>query len=152
MTLSSLIQPRVSLKSWIRNRGKGQSEAVYYALVTEGYELLRKHVSLGVQVVSPLLLGHKLELLKLGIRAMRLNENAQEVLTALQKVGRGFDSLESAWKVFHNTHLHNLELKANEIDGAYKKLQKEFHRISNDFSSDGAIQNAAPALPNLGSE
>ena len=54
------------------------SEAVYYALATEGYELLRRFTSRGVQVVSPLLLSHKIEILKMGVRAARLNENAQQ--------------------------------------------------------------------------
>jgi DNA recombination protein RmuC len=82
------------------------SEAVYYALATEGYELLRRYIALGVQVVSPLLLGHKLELLKLGIKALQLNENAQAVKASLQALARRFDSIEKAWRVFYSTHLH----------------------------------------------
>jgi len=116
------------------------SEAVYYVLATQGYELLRKHVALGVQVVSPLLLGHKLELLKLGIRALRLNENAQEVLNALQKLGRRFQGVEQAWRVFYGTHLRNLELKANEIDEAYKRLDNEFQRIATDISPGTSVE------------
>jgi len=113
------------------------SEAVYYVLATQGYDLLRKHLQLGVQVVSPLLLGHKLELLKLGIQAMRLNENAKEVLVALQRVGRCFNGVEEAWRVFHATHLRNLEMKASEIDEAYKYLDREFQRIAIDISPRG---------------
>ncbi|MBM3190222.1 MAG: DNA recombination protein RmuC, partial [Chloroflexi bacterium] len=42
------------------------SEAVYYYLVNQAYELLREYTRQGVQVVSPLTLGHKLELIKAG--------------------------------------------------------------------------------------
>jgi DNA recombination protein RmuC len=113
------------------------SEAVYYVLATEGYDLLRQYVARGVQVVSPLLLAHKLELLKLGIKALQLNENAQEVLKALQTLARRFDSIEEAWRVFYTTHLRNLDKKAGEIDETYKKLRKEFQRIATDVSVDG---------------
>lgn len=116
------------------------SEAVYYVLITEGYDLLRQYIPLGVQVVSPLLLGHKLELLKLGIRALRLNENAQEVLTTLQALSKRFDNLEKSWQIFYTTHLHNLKNKASEIDDAYKQLHKEFRRISDDTSSTNSIE------------
>jgi DNA recombination protein RmuC len=109
------------------------SEAVYYVLATEGYDLLRKYVSLGVQVVSPLLMAHKLELLKLGIKALRLNENAQEVLVALQGLGKRFNTVEGAWRVFYSTHLRNLEAKAGEVDEAYKRLYREFQRIGTDL-------------------
>jgi DNA recombination protein RmuC len=125
------------------------SEAVYYVLATEGYDLLRQYIALGVQVVSPLLLGHKLELLKLGIKALQLNENAQAVLVALQTLARRFDSIEEAWRVFYMTHLRNLESKAGEIDEAYKKLRKEFQRIATDVSPNGsspaAVEGAEPA-------
>jgi DNA recombination protein RmuC len=122
------------------------SEAVYYVLSTQGYDLLRKHVAKGVQVVSPLLLGHRLEILKLGIRALRLNENASEVLTALQKIGRRFDGIHEAWRTFHGTHLRHLETKANEIDEAYKKLQTEFQRIATDMTPDRASEEPSRSL------
>jgi DNA recombination protein RmuC len=114
------------------------SEAVYYALATEGCDLLRRYIGSGVQVLSPLLLGHKIELLKLGLRALRLNENAQEVLLALQALSRRFGTIEKAWRVFYGTHLRNLESKAGEIDEAYKRLHKEFQRIATDVSPNGS--------------
>jgi DNA recombination protein RmuC len=118
------------------------SEAVYYVLATEGYDLLRQYIPLGVQVVSPLLLGHKLELLKLGIRALRLNENAQQVSVALQALARRFENIEEAWRVFYATHLRNLESKAGDIDEAYMQLHKEFHRIATDVSPNTSSELA----------
>lgn len=112
------------------------SEAVYYVLSTEGYDLLRRYVPLGVQVISPLVLAHKLELLKLGIRALRLNENAKEVLCSLQGLAVRFKAIDDAWQVFYGTHLRNLDRKANEIDEAYKRLHLEFSRIENNLAAD----------------
>jgi hypothetical protein len=83
-------------------------------------------------------LAHKLELLKLGIKALQLNENAQEVLKALQALARRFDSVEEAWRVFYTTHLRNLDKKAGEIDEAYRKLRKEFQRIETVVSVNGS--------------
>ncbi len=39
------------------------SESVYYFLVTEAYDVLREYTKRGVQVVSPLTLSHKIELI-----------------------------------------------------------------------------------------
>jgi DNA recombination protein RmuC len=113
------------------------SEAVYYAMATEGYELLKRYTSEGVQVVSPLLLSHKIELLKMGVRAIRLNESAQQVLGLLQSLASRFKAIEDIWNVF-STHLRNLEGKADELDTAYKRLRREFDKIADDTAGSAA--------------
>ena len=45
------------------------SESVYYFLLNEAYELLRHYGRAGVQVVSPLTLSAKIELIRAGIQA-----------------------------------------------------------------------------------
>ena len=40
------------------------SEGVYWFLINESFELLREYTKNGVQVVSPLTLSHKVELIK----------------------------------------------------------------------------------------
>lgn len=109
------------------------SEAVYYALATEGYELLRQYTSQGVQVVSPLLLSHKIELLKMGVRAVRLNESAQQVLAMLQGLASRFKGVEDTWSVFC-THMRNLQGRADELENAYKRVRREFDKIADDNS------------------
>jgi DNA recombination protein RmuC len=131
------------------------SEAVYYALATEGYELLKRYTRQGVQVVSPLLLSHKLELLKMGVRAVRLNESAQQVLTLLQALASRFKALEDTWGVFFSTHVRNLGGKADELDKAYKRVRREFDKIVGDTSesvseagkTDGPNQPLQPTGP-----
>ncbi|MCX8141151.1 MAG: DNA recombination protein RmuC, partial [Gemmataceae bacterium] len=108
------------------------SEAVYYALAIEGYELLKRYISRGVQVVSPLLLSHKIELLKLGVRAVRLNECAQQVLALLQALASRFQAVEDTWSVF-TTHLRNLQSKADELDRAYRQVRREFDKLTGDI-------------------
>lgn len=120
------------------------SEAVYYCLATEGHELLRRYIGLGVHVLSPLLLAHKLELIKLGVRALRLNENARTVLSALESLAIRFRAIDEAWQVFHGTHLRNAERKAAEIDEGYKRLHLEFLRIQNELLEPGKAAGAAP--------
>ena len=106
------------------------SEAVYYFLVCEAYQLLRDYVGKGVQVVSPLTLSHKIELIKTGVHARKLSEEAERVRNDIIKLSRQFDNVDAAWRIFYGTHLKNAGNKAEELDQAYKKLRDEFDRIS----------------------
>lgn len=106
------------------------SEAVYWFLVTEGYELLRQWVKQGVQVVSPLTLAHKVELIRAGVHARKLSEEAAEVRAQLLRLGRAFRALDDEWLVFYATHLKNLTRKGDELDAAYSQLREEFARVA----------------------
>jgi len=106
------------------------SEAVYYFLLNEAYERLRDYTKRGVQVVSPLTLSHKVELIKAGVHAKKLSEDAEKVRGNLIKVSQRFGEIDELWRVFYTTHLKNLEGKAGELDEAYRKLREEFDRIS----------------------
>lgn len=55
------------------------SEAVYYSSANEEFEMLRDYAKRGVQVVSPLTLSHKIELIKAGVHAKKLSEDAENV-------------------------------------------------------------------------
>lgn len=121
------------------------SESVYYALATHGHDLLRKYVGLGVQVLSPLLMAHKLEVLRLGLRAMRLNEDARSVLASLQGLAIRFRAVDEAWQVFHATHLRNLTAKAAEIDDAYRRLGLEFRRVESECGGTAGPETPPPA-------
>jgi DNA recombination protein RmuC len=105
------------------------SESVYYFLVSEAYELLRDYVKKGVQVVSPLTLSHRIELIKAGVHAKKLSEDAEKVGKNLIRLSQRFDDVDGIWRVFYTTHFKNLEGKAGELDEAYKKLRDEFDRI-----------------------
>ena len=106
------------------------SEAVYYFLVNEVFEMLRDYTKRGVQVVSPLTLSHKLELIKAGVHARRLSEEAERVKEDLLKLSQRFAEIDRAWLIFYKTHFKNLESKAEELDKAYERLKEEFERIS----------------------
>ncbi len=114
------------------------SEAVYYSLITDpgGYELLNRYAFRGVQVVSPLLLAHKIEILKLSICAVRLNERAEEVQAALHALGRRFGSLRKAWKLC-SSHLRHLDEAMAKLDSDFGKVYLEFRRISKETALDG---------------
>lgn len=56
-----------------------QSEAVYYFMITELYDLLQEYARKGVQVISPLTLSHKIAIIRAGIHAKRLSEQAEYV-------------------------------------------------------------------------
>ena len=105
------------------------SEAVYYFLVCEAYQLLRYYTSKGVQVASPLTLSHKVELIKTGVHAKKLSENAESVKNDIIKLSRQFESVDKTWQVLY-THLKNAANKAEELDQEYKRLREEFDRIS----------------------
>lgn len=108
------------------------SEAVYYFLVSdnEAFEMLRDYTKRGVQVVSPLTLSHKVELIKAGVHAKKLSEDAEKVSKQLISVSQRFGDIDEKWRVFYHTHLKNMGSKADELDEAYKKLRSEFDRIS----------------------
>ncbi len=106
------------------------SEAVYYFLVNEEFDMLRDFTKKGVQVISPLTLSHKVELIKAGVHAKKLSEEAEKVRTLLLNLSRRFEKLDESWRVFYTTHLRNAVSRAEELDLAYKKLREEFERIS----------------------
>ena len=106
------------------------SEAVYYFLVNEAFDMLREYTRKGVQVVSPLTLSHKIELIKAGVHARKLSEDAEKVRRQLLTISQQFNDIDEKWHVFYSTHLRNMANRADELDEAYKKLRDEFDRIS----------------------
>lgn len=104
------------------------SEAVYYYLAVEGSDVLHEFVKRGVQVVSPLLLSHKLQLLSMHIGATKLNKRAEEVQVQLQALKYQFDILATTWDTF-SRHLRNASTQANALDSQYKSVRQEFDRI-----------------------
>ncbi len=106
------------------------SEAVYYFLVSEAFEMLRDYTKRGVQVVSPLTLSHKIELIKAGVHAKKLSEEAEKVKKQLISLSQRFSNIDEKWHLFYDTHFRNAVLRASELDEAYKKLREEFDRIS----------------------
>lgn len=106
------------------------SESVYYFLVTDAYETLRIYTSKGVQAVSPLTLSHKIELIKAGVHARRLSEQAENIRNDIARLSQRFHEVDNNWQTFYDIHLRNATNKAEELDGAYKRLREEFDRIS----------------------
>lgn len=105
------------------------SESVYWFLVNEGFDMLREYTKKGVQVVSPLTLSHKVELVKAGVHARKLSEDAVRVQAELAALSRDFAQIDENWRVFYQTHLRNLGNKAEELDSAYRGLRDDFDRI-----------------------
>ena len=106
------------------------SESVYYFLVNEELGMLRYYTQKGVQVISPLTLSHKVELIKAGVYAKKLSVDAEKVRKDLIIISQRFNEVDEAWRVFYGTHFRNAERKADELGIAYKKLRDEFDKIS----------------------
>ncbi len=106
------------------------SEGVYWFLVNEAFELLRDYTKNGVQVVSPLTLSHKVELIKAGVHAKKLSEEAEKVKNNIIRLSQQFKEIDEIWRVFYTHHFKNLANKAEELDRAYRRLREEFDRIS----------------------
>ena len=92
--------------------------------------MLRSYVRKGVQVVSPLTLSSRIELIKAGVHAKKLSEEAESVRKDLNTIARRFSDIDETWRVFYGTHLRNASQKADELNAAYGKLREEFERIS----------------------
>lgn len=106
------------------------SESVYYFLVTEAYDALRSYTSKGVQVVSPLTLSHKIELIKAGVHARKLSEQAEKIRNDIARLSQRFGEVDRSWQVFYESHLRNAMKKAEELNEAYRRVREEFDRIS----------------------
>ncbi len=106
------------------------SEGVYWFLVTEGLDLLREFAKRGVQVVSPLTLSHKVELIKAGVFDRRLTEEARQIKQTLAALGRRFDEIDDEWRILRETHLGKLSRKASALDKAYRRLRDEFDELA----------------------
>jgi DNA recombination protein RmuC len=92
--------------------------------------MLRSYTKKGIQLVSPLTLSSKIELIKAGVHAKKLSEEAESVRRSLNVISQRFNEIDELWRVFYNTHLRNAGEKAEELDRAYKKLRDEFDRVS----------------------
>jgi len=106
------------------------SEAVYYYLVKEEYDLLEKYVKKGVQVSSPLTLGHKLELVKSDLKMEELTERAEEVREELNHLQTEFQDFESDWTTFYDSHLSHLTSKADDLNSDFRSLKKGFDQVN----------------------
>ncbi len=104
------------------------SESVYYHLITEEYDLLREFTKRGVQVVSPLSFGHKLELLKAGVQAQKLSEEARDILDSLERLGTRFEAVEDEWSTLER-HLSNAVKKADDVDRELQRVRDAFDRV-----------------------
>jgi len=106
------------------------AESVYYYLVEEAQDMLRDFARMGVQVVSPLTLTTRIELIKAGVYARRLSEEAERVQRDLQTLAGQFAALDEAWQVLYGTHLRNVATRSEDVDRAYAALRQEFERIA----------------------
>jgi len=104
------------------------AESVYYHLVTQEYDLLREYTGEGVQVVSPLTFGQKLELIRADVQAGRLTEQAEAIRTRLERLSARFEAVAEEWDTLY-THLRNAKNKADDVERAYDSLRAEFDRI-----------------------
>jgi DNA recombination protein RmuC len=106
------------------------AEGVYGFLASEAGDLLRRYIRQGVQVVSPLTLSHKVELIKAGIYAKHLTDEAAKIRQEINQLAAAFKAIDEDWRVFYETHLANLAKKARDVDTAYKTLRDEFDQIA----------------------
>ncbi len=106
------------------------AESVYYFLVTEAYDMLKDYTKKGVQVVSPLTLYYKIELIKTGVHARKLSEDAEKVRNNIINLSKAFRGIDDTWRILYDTHLRNSIRKAEEVDKAYKNIREEFDKVS----------------------
>ena len=109
------------------------SESVYWFLVNEGYELLRDFARKGVQVVSPLTLAHKIEIIKAGVHSQKLSEEAEKVKRAILELESIIKTMERTWKTTYHTHFKNLSTRMEQMNEEITRLKEDFGRISRPF-------------------
>ncbi len=104
------------------------SEGVYWFLITEASDMLRNFAKEGVQVVSPLTLSHKVELIKANMFAKRLTEEADQIRKEIAGIATGFSNVDKEWRVLQN-HFKNFTGSMQRVDTAYQKLSEAFNKV-----------------------
>lgn len=104
------------------------SESVYHYLVTEEWELLNEYSQRGVQIGSPLTLGHKLQLINADLHSRQLSEEAAEIAEELTAVASRFESFEESWSTLQR-HIRNADSKATEVNREFDSLRSRFDTI-----------------------
>jgi DNA recombination protein RmuC len=105
------------------------SESVYWFLVTEMYDELMKWTKDGVIVVSPLTISSKIALIRSGVHAKKLSDEASKIMEMLTKLKNAFVTVDASWKTFFSSHFTNAYKKAQAVDEAYRKLRDTFDGI-----------------------
>lgn len=115
------------------------SESVYYHLISEEYDLLSDYTKRGVQVVSPLTFGQKLELIKADVQAQKLSEEAEEILDDLELLRARFEGVADEWGTLYR-HITNAMSKADDVDRRYNDLRAAFDRIEQPSAAEERIE------------
>ncbi len=105
------------------------SEPVFYFLISEAHDMLEAYNKKGVQVVSPLTFAYRLNLIKSGVHAKQLSDEAKNVERNLIKIGRKFKSIKEDWGVMFG-HVKNSWSKAQDVEKELTDAEEEFKRIS----------------------
>ncbi len=105
------------------------SESIYYYLVSEEYDMVEKFASKGVQIVSPLTFGHKMQLIKADIKSHKLSEKAESVKKSLEKIKKSVKRFEDNWSTLRN-HISNAKNKSDKVDSDFKELKENFESVS----------------------
>lgn len=111
------------------------SEAVYYFMITESYELLQEFARKGVQVVSPLTLAHKVAIIRAGIHAKRLSEQAERVHQEIIRLKKAFEDYDAKWNTYMGHFRNAYKQIEGDLDKMYSRLRKEFERIETNIES-----------------
>lgn len=109
------------------------SEAVFWFLIQEMPSELMTWAKNGVQVVSPLTMSSKIALVRSGVHAKKLSEEAAKILDLLNKLKSAFVGLDSDWKTFFTSHFTNAYKKAQAVDESYKKVRDVFDGIQKEM-------------------
>jgi len=104
------------------------SESVYHYLVNKEYELVERYTNGGVQIVSPLTLNHKLQLIRSDHKVVKLSKNAENVQKQLEKLENRFGSVHEDWKTFYK-HLKNARNRADDVEKDFEALSREFEQV-----------------------
>jgi DNA recombination protein RmuC len=105
------------------------SERVYYYLVKEEYDMLQEYAQNGVQIVSPLTLGQKLELVKNDVHTAKLSQKAEDVQQSLQEISNSFSEFESEWETYRR-HIKNAKNSSDKLESSFESLKQRFERVN----------------------
>jgi DNA recombination protein RmuC len=128
------------------------AENVYYETIIKDEELggemalFNYALSKRVIPVSPNSFYAYLQTILLGLKGLRVEESAREMLNQLASLGKEFERFEDSFRLV-GQHLANSQSKYQEAEKRFGKIQGRFEQI------DGTIKElsgpAAPSTPAL---
>lgn len=104
------------------------SEAIYYEIIRDDLELMPYAQAQKVLLVSPNSFYYFLKVLLIGMQGKKIEEQAKNILTALQGIQKDSDKFSRELEIL-TTHLTNAKAALDRVGHQYQQLDQKIDQI-----------------------